>query len=355
MTEVEGDLQNETQKSEFAVRNENGLFEVSSPFVDLSSEEEPLKFAVTLEKVPTLVEDGIELYGITIDRDSPKLKEMLKQAEALKGLPEKEKPRRILELLRSNIHFAYNDVLEKVAKTDPELAKWVAENTGINSSSAKPVTLSEIVDKGYGVCRHLSVAMLVLAKEAGMEGALLTQSSGILHKTDLKYLARNIIRQDNNEPLFKLIEVGKTIENVGHAWVELRTSGGEWISVDPSTQLVGDTQEGLDTFKEANYRASVGSSMEMDQFPKNVNHNGNQDLWFLPGEQRHTGILEVNSQQKKRPIILSLNKKQENAKDNTEVWPKPTKYKGSLNFNLSSHAASDGLTVGIVDVKPLQT
>lgn len=341
----------EVTRGEFVFKKEGGAIEVSTPHVDLTSERDPFRFAVTLEKVPTPVEYGTAIENITIDKESPKLQEMIKQAQTLRDIPERERPRRILQLLRSNVHYAYTDVLEEVAKTDPELAKWVAENTGIDSSSAKPITLSEITDKGYAVCRHLSAAMLVLAKEAGMEGAYLTYSSPVFakEKPNPKYLARNVVRRDTNQPLFKMGDVGEPIWG-GHAWVELRTSDGEWIPVDPSTQLVGDTPEGLETFRDANYIALVSQSLEIEGFPGDVGHLGNQDLWFLPTEKTHTGILEVNSKPRQKPIRITLGKKVEKPED-TEQWPKPTQYKGPLNFNFSSVATSNGLNVGVLDVK----
>lgn len=344
----------EIPKTEFIITNKNGVIEVSSPSVNLASEREPLRFAVTLEKAPTPIDIGTVIENITIDNEGPKLQEMMMQVQALRDIPERERPRKILQILRSNVHYAYNDVLEDVAQTDPELARWVAENTGVRSSSAKPLTLSEVVDKGYGVCRHLSVGMLALAKEAGMEGAYLTHQPLISVKRDAeeKYIMKNVTRKDNNQPLFKGDKVGDPVYE-GHAWVELRTSQGEWIPVDPSTQLVGDTPEGMQTFKDANYIAAVGASLDIEGFPSPTGHLGNQDLWFTPAEQIHTGILEVNSRPSQKPLRLSLGKKVDEPIDN-EQWPKPTEYKGPLNFTISSHSARDGLNVGIVEVKAIK-
>lgn len=92
------------------------------------------------------------------------------EAETLLELPENERPARVLEILRSKMHYAYNDVIEKLSETDPDLAKWVAENTGLNASSVSNVTLSELMERGYGVCRHLATAYLWLAQKAGLKG-----------------------------------------------------------------------------------------------------------------------------------------------------------------------------------------
>lgn|GEM_PF-5608918 len=115
--------------------------------------------------------------------------------------------------------------------------------------------------------------------------------------------------------------------------------------------MVGDTEEGLNTFRDANYRALPGFSLETEGFPKGVGHLGNQDLWFLPGEARHTGILQVNSKEKLKPIVISFDKEKPEP-DDTDQWPKPTEYKGELSFSISAHEADGGgVTVRVSDVK----
>lgn len=223
----EATIQPEVLRNEFSIKQVEGVFEVSSPHVELASKEQPLDFQVTLEKQPTKITNGTVIENITVDRENPAIQPMLEQARQLKDIPERERPRKIMELLRSNVQFAYNEVVDELAKTKPELAEWVARNTGINSSSATPLRLSEFVDAGHGVCRHLSVAMLVLADEAGMQGAYQTTAP---HR-EAKYTAHNVVRRDNGEPLFKMSKVDDPIG--GHAWVEIRTSKGEGYLLTP--------------------------------------------------------------------------------------------------------------------------
>lgn len=335
----------EIPQNEFVIKRFEGGFEISSPHVELDSKEAPLDFVIALEKQPTKVTDGTVIENITIDKESPVIQPLLEQARQLREIPERERPRRLMELLRSNVQFAYSEVVDELAKTKPELAQWVVENTGLNSSSARQLKLSEIISAGHAVCRHLSVAMLVLADEAGLQGAYLSTAP----IRDAKYTAHNVVRHDNGEKLFKMSKVGEPIG--GHAWVEIRTSQDEWMPVDPSTRLVGDTEEGLVTFREANYRALPGYSLEIEGFPKDVGHLGNQDLWFLPGEARHVGVLQVNSREKLKPIVITFGDAKPEP-DDSEQWPKPTEYKGSLSFRISSHEADGGgMTVGIVDVR----
>jgi hypothetical protein len=337
--------QAEQLKGEFKVKREEGVVTVSSPHIELESAKSPLRFAVTLEKVPTAIEDGTEIEGMTVDRESLKLQEMLRQAQELRNIPEGERPRRLLELLRSNVHFAYDDMVEELGKTNPSLAEWVARNTGIRSSSTVPLTLSEVVDSGYGVCRHLSVAMLALAKEAGMEGAFLTNGPSFTDRGPIK----NVVRKDNGEPLFKMSKIGDPVG--GHAWIELKTAEGEWIPVDPSAQLVGDTPEGLETFRDANYRASVGSTLELQGLPSHVGHNGLRDLEFLPGEAVHTGTLEINSQPEQKPLVISFDATEDI--DDNESWPKPTNYQGSLTLKAYSVPSTSGANASVINIESL--
>lgn len=325
---------------EASVNNPSGRVEISIPHVSLDSEKEPLRFSVTLEKMPTPVADGTVIENITVDRESPKLQEMFKQAAALKDIPNREKPRRLMEILRANVHFAYEDALNELANTNPDLAKWVAENTGVASSSARPLTLSQITEAGYGVCRHLSVGMLALAKEAGLRGAFLTNSSGM--RGDPMPI-KNIVRKDTNEPLFKMSPVGDMWG--GHAWVELEVAQGEWVPVDPSTQLVGDTQEGMEIFKEANYRPTVGRSLDIEGLPNGV-WVKNRDLEFFPGEAQHTGILPVNATPREKTIYIG--KQKSKVTEEPGPWPKPRQYEGPLQFSLSSHESSSGMNVAVV-------
>lgn len=345
----------ESPKVKFTVNQEADAFTVSSPHVDLASEGDPLRFSITLEKIATPIDQGTVIENITIDNKSPKLQEMYRQARALREIPERERPRQILELLRSNVQFAYEDVMSEVAKGDPELSRWVAENTGIGSSNYKPLSLSEVVDSGYAVCRHLSVAMLALAKEAGMEGAYLTYTSPISAKVEPnpKYLIKNVIRKDTNQPLFKSITTGEAVWG-GHAWVELRTSDGNWIPVDPSTQLVGDNPEGLETFRDANYISYPTTSFKIGGLPEDVWPYDLGELWFLPAEKTHTGIIKVNSLPKQKPIrIRSGNEPESEEIEDSEIWPKPTTYQGPLEIRVYSQSSLNGLSAAVVDVKPI--
>lgn len=344
----------ENLKPEFTINHEGDSFRVTSPHVDLKSEADPLLFSVTLGKNPTPIEQGTIIDNVTIDNKSPKLQNILQKARALREIPERERPRKILELLKSNVGFAYDDVMAEVALDNPEIAKWVAENTGPNTSTYNKVILSEVVDYGYGACRHLSVAMLVLAKEAGMEGAYMAYSSPVAPtlEPNPKYLIRNVTRSDNGQPLFKSSAPGDFVWS-SHAWVELKTSDGDWIPVDPSTQLVGDTPEGLQTFQDANYIAYSTASFQIDRLPENVWDYDLGSLWFLPAEKSRTGVIKINCRPKPKPSVVGSGDSLDSDRAiDDEQWPKPTTYKGPLDFVVYSKIPYNSLNVKVVDFKP---
>jgi len=300
---------------------------ISLPHIELGEGREAIKFEVVLKKVPTQVEYGATVGSVVIDNESLRLEKMMEEARALREIPEKERPRRILDILRSSIDFDVDD------------------------SGRGAVSLSEVVDSGHGVCRHLSAAMLVLAKEAQMSGAYLTSVTvGSGEITEDKYLMRNIVRKDNGKPLFKHVHIG---ERVGpHAWVELRTSEGEWIPVDPSTKLVGDNDDELEIFGEAGYRASVGHSLQIGNFPLGVHHTGNEDLSFLPGEPTHTGVLEVDLLRYQKRISISFDEATRTLGGKSTLTEYEG-YRGPLVFKITSEAVGTGLVVDIEGVSPI--
>lgn len=215
---------------------------------------------VAIEKQPTKIVEG-ETYcncAVLVDAESESMRSLAIQAEALKELPEAQRPAEVLKLLRENVHYAYNDVIDAIAQINPDLATWVAKNTGVDSHVFE-LPLSQIIDNGYGVCRHLSVAYLWLAQKTGLEGTLLT--------SDYKGIT-NVERKDNGKQLFKSVAVGEPL--IPHAWTEIRLSDGRWIPVDPSVMLVGDSEEGMQTFQEAGYNANLSMGIDSEATPSDA-------------------------------------------------------------------------------------
>lgn len=232
------------------VKNEIGGLTLKSPDVDFLPNTK-IDFKMMVEKVPTIV--GQEMHRISIDYENfgLKMQEMITEAIELRQLPERDRPEKLLAILLKHMQYAYKDVIENL----PDDGKgWVKENITVNSmAKSEKVPLSEIADNGVGVCRHLSVLLLVLAKEAGLEGAYETAD---LEFTNLARKDSDYQPNDGRPALFRSCGVNEKVSE-GHAWVELKINDEgipKWVPVDPSTQLVGDTPDRLATFKRAGYK-----------------------------------------------------------------------------------------------------
>lgn len=326
------------QPDQSEVREVEGGFEVSIPHVELDSEKEPgIKLEIELEKLPIQIAEGSIigiLSGVVVDVESstsPKLKEMVEKAIELRNLPEVERPRKIMEIIRAKIDYAYDEAVKELRKTDHELADWVVKYTGMHSSGEE-VKASEVVDSGYGVCSHLAALAVILCKEAGLEASLETS---IIRKKEDGF--RNVTRKDNGKPLFKSFKPGERF-GVGHAWAEFRLSDGSWVPMDLATKLVGDNESELQTFSEANYKSNPGYSLSFDNLPAGISliGKGNRDLEFEPAESSHSGIVSVNCQRR----LVSLKG------DMT-----PQSYSGPLNFQIISQPTTEGMNVRVKSVK----
>ncbi len=285
---------------------------------------------VVVQKHPTTLLEGKSYASntILIDGETERMSEMASQAEALKAVPETQRPRAVLDLLRSNVHYAYDDVVETVSKSDPELASWITLNTGVNASASN-VPLSELIDKGHGVCRHLAVAYLWLAQKAGLVGTLMVSDYGGV---------KNVKRIDTGEQLFKSVEVGQPLP--AHAWTEIKTNDGQWIPVDPSVKLVGDTEEGLATFREAGYEGIWGYGIETNAEPAEL----------LPNSTRMTLAPAQPTAEAKFSMILKSTKPTIRLfKEN--LPPTNTPYSGEGKLQINTTQNSGIVNLSLVSVK----
>lgn len=288
------------------------------------------EITLIVEKQPIQLSEG-KSYGdkaVFIDKETKTMRTMAQKAEALLGVPEKERPGKVLELLRERMYYAYNDVIEKVAETDPELAQWVALNTGINSE-VNEIPLSELIEKQYGVCRHLAVVYLWLAQKAGLKGAIFGSGHSVI---------KNIERTDNKEKLFKSAEISQRLP--AHAWVELKMSNGRWLPVDPSTKLVGDTKENLAMFRKANYIAVGRDGLDLETEPRELGARGG-NLPLRAGQNRAEAkyCLELIST---KPILRIGSK---------DLPPANIPYSGEGKMTLKTNESRGMMRLEIVDIK----
>ena len=270
----------ENEKS--LVKNNDSIVEskgnnsLSFYFQDLNLNKENLQspeIEFLIERETITIDQGVEYGngGIFIDEKTEEMNELLERAGVLKDLPEEERLSGIMAILREKVKFAYPQIVQSLSETNPDVAQW------INSKMWKGndvIPLSELFEKGYGICRHLSVAYLWLAQGAGLQG-------NILGTNVFDNPIKNILRTDTKDPLFKMTPVGENAPS--HVWVEIKLSSGEWIPIDPSVNLIGNTQEGLEMFNLANYRGSAPRDLHIKIEPESSDITGIVESYFEPG------------------------------------------------------------------------
>ncbi len=335
----------ETQNQPFIFSRSNGAIEASSPFVDLSSDGEPIGFSLTLQKEPTFIKPGIVIEGLKFDKDNPSLAEIWGQIDRIKDFTEVKRPRKVLELLRSRVQYPYTWAMEELGQTDSQKAAWVERNVIAEGVMGPNLKLSEIVHCGYGICKHFATSYLYLAHEAGLTVALSTNGPDAVIGGGPGPVT-NVYRRDNGEQLFKSCEVGKPIW-AGHAWTEVGI-GDRWMPVDPTTRLVGDNDKELATFLDANYRAVSTYGIDFQFKHPHLLFHRPRPLDFPVGNSIHTGTFTLNCEAEQRPGTLDPAKK---AKYAGEIWPRPTSHSGPLKFKLEAFQSWSGLSVSLLDMQ----
>jgi hypothetical protein len=284
---------------------------------------------IVVEKQPIYLAEG-ESYAdaaISIDSNADKLKEFEEPLSEIKELSEAERPMALLNLLREHVQYAYPDVMEKLAQNNPELAEWVAANTGLKSQN-RNVPLSDFLSKGYGICKQLSVAYLYFAQLVGIQGCFMSSANGVI---------KNVIKE-GNEKLFRSGEVGEPVS--GHSWVELRLSDGRWVPVDPTTKLVGDTPEKLKLFTEANYIGfSTGLALSTNTPGLGVEGIPPQ---FMPGASRTEGTYHLYSKSTRSRFDMSTGDR---------IPPTNEPFSGVATMEISTERELRGMKLSLVDVK----
>jgi hypothetical protein len=280
MNRVENQIFNENNKPPITIEGDGGAFRIISPKIELASNLESLRFAITVNKLPTRLELGQRIHGIVIDNESPKLIDMRHKAASLQSLPKKDRILPLMDLVSQEIKYPFPSTLEQINKTDPEKGKRIQEYT---RNSHIPVTLSEIVDNGYGICRHFSLTALSLAIDAGLSGVHLKHEGS---RDDDQAKLLNVIRGDTGLPLFQSFGINERFDG-GHSWIEILLDDGEWIPIDPTTGLTGLTPEGLETFRDANYKGILESSINDSGLPNKVYSRA--QIFILPGDKSAAG------------------------------------------------------------------
>lgn len=236
------------------------------------------EFVIKFEKEPINLEQGKQYAQYCIfDKETEKMQSIVDEVKKFQDLPEEERLSKILETLRKYVKYPFKKDNDNLKSENPELAEWVEEN--VLTDAIKIMNLSDTFEKGYGICGNLSLAYLYLAEKVGLKGVILNSE-----------VIQNINRADNNEQLFKLVDVGERAPS--HFWCEIELSNGEWVPVDPSTNLIGD-KNGIEDFKKANYigrPASLPCDINIDKGLKCL-----INIKFLPGDKEGEAICEITN------------------------------------------------------------
>jgi len=292
------------------------------------------KINISFKKQPLPMELEKKYYfaGIIFDKETSKMTDIASKAESLRKLPEKQRLGEVLNLLGNNLHYPYNEIVEKIGKNNSNLEQWITENI----KKSKVVSISDVLENGYGVCRHLAVTYLYLAQKAGLKGTLMASNANTM---------TNITRTDNGEGLFKMTGVG-TLIPTAHAWNEIQLSDDSWIPIDPTTKLIGDSEEGLQMFKDANYTcpASFGYYTLWNPFSE-VNLKFELPT-FKPAESIAKGDFWLSLASIEPRLIFSKDGARENPSTNAP-------FNGAAEIKLHTLQENSGiLNLEILDIKP---
>jgi len=213
--------------------------------LDQQNPESP-KVSVLFKKEPVPVAGSFGSFSVSIDKEPSELMRDI-EAEVLKlgDLPEAERVRAVMKLLREKVDYAFDDAVAAVYGAGTEKTKWIIDNVGVKGQGFN-IPLSKIFENKFGVCGHISSAFLWMASKVGLNGVFLTSKPNVI---------KNVINPETGLPLFKSVPLGEQVP--GHAWAEIKMTDGSWMPVDPTTRLVGDNPDSFRAFQDANYKATT--------------------------------------------------------------------------------------------------
>lgn len=180
-----------------------------------------LEVAFRKELVPT------QLLSNTVVCDtSDKIENLKALARHLQDLPETQKVKEVVRLVRSTLSFPYEE--------QKSLHNRFEELEQHFSASIQHELLSSFVEAGVGKCRHFADLFMVLGREAGL-------AVNVFHG-----YAKNFERPDTHAPLFKSVGLG---DSLPHAWNEVSLCNGQWIPIDPTADFQGFETQNIPLFK----------------------------------------------------------------------------------------------------------
>lgn len=246
---------NEHQEKPFACELEkhDSFLDITFKNVKLSDEGNKTlgRLIVDVEKAPLTVSENSIIGMIKFGEENDFTKDLVSLAEKLSTIEnERQRIDELLAVMKSKISYGYNEVIESRAKEHNVSVEFM-QRMGVQGN--EQMGFDEVAKYGVGVCGHLSASYLYLANKAGLKG--------IVVNSDPERTPVNIMRTDKDKKLFRSADIGNRTSN--HAWVEIQLHDGTWIPVDPSTDLTGTTEEGMNMFREADYMTSLGGILEL--------------------------------------------------------------------------------------------
>ncbi len=313
------------------IRRDNAVL-AEYPNLDFTEHVATNPLTVSIEKQPMRLQIGRMYYGgILIDTDYRIFGPLIAACKQLKSLPPKIRARAVLKLLLDKVKYAFPEDMKKLKAINPERANWIEKNTALGNTAEK-VNLSDIFKHGYGICYHLAFAYLWLCQQAGLEGTVIpVRDNDII----------NIQRTDTNQPLFKSVPVGSPAG--GHLYVELLLPNGEWLAVDPSTDLISDTEQGKAMFTAARYQAFVSHELQIQTNDRNIGiHKTNARIPAMQGITAQSFQLHVPN--KARTLFLSTPTPTVTVVSQPKVFPK-------IRFTIATAACPDVIQLKIVQAQ----
>jgi len=209
--------------------------------INLPAKTGKIEVSVLLRKLPIdkIISNSIIDKSVIIG-ESEKLTKLMGKAQEIIDLPLEKKLKELMKLTRSTIKHYGKSESDELRTTQEEEFNWLDQN--ITPSSHYRATLAEAIEHGYGICGHFTALYALLAQQAGLR-VVINHASG-----DMTPL--NIVRSDNNLPLFKNTPLGE--KTSAHVFLEV-LDDNRAIPVDPTVDLIGFSESELEMFKRAKY------------------------------------------------------------------------------------------------------
>jgi hypothetical protein len=294
--------------------------------VELTNEKPSCKVGEVFVTDIPLSKENIEqsikilIQGMEIDLITPKIESITNEIlEACRNIGDEKKPRIILEIMKKYVSYGYKELIQ-----DNPLAVEVVKSTTCK--------ISELVESGFGICRHLAPLYLYFATQVGLKGVI---QDNIATQKDFVNVYRDKVQKTK---LFKNSEIGQKIG--GHMWANIMVND-KWIMVDPSVNLVGDNEYDIGLIEESGYKfQTYAPELKSDQ-PKNIR---------MYGKPASTKVSQTG-----KPVMVEIFVENEDLKEtggwfgNPVVPAKKSQFKGVIDCYVNSEVDNTGRKIIVTE------